>query len=172
MTAPSVPKKGKESGSSKRDEPSDTNQSIWMGTDTPFKSSNAWFVEPGKSNRSRQEGTSSRRTLTQDVLLGIATPQPDSLLTDPSDWKGRETPPHIALSSRQARGARVIADSPQAIVKDSQERGRHGESSRQPSSQKATGNHHTMGGGPPDDGDGDNSSHTRSSHRSRRRRRR
>ena len=93
VTAPSVPKKGKESGSSKRDEPSDTNQSIWMGMDTPFKSSNAWFVEPGKSNRSRQEGTSSRRTLTQDMLLGIATPQPDSLLTDPSDWKGRETPP-------------------------------------------------------------------------------
>ena len=32
---------------------------IWMGMDTPFKSANAWFVEPGKSNRSHQEGTSS-----------------------------------------------------------------------------------------------------------------
>jgi hypothetical protein len=172
LVAPSVSKRGKESGSSKKDKPSNGGQSIWMGMDTPFKSANAWFVEPGKSNRLRQEGTSSQRTLTQDVLLGIATPQPNSLPTELLDWKGRETPPHMASSSRQARSARAITDSSQAMRKDSQERGQHDESLQQPSQQNATGNRQMAEGAPPDDGGDDDSSYSRRSHRSRRQRRR
>jgi len=74
---------------------------IWMGIDTPFKSANSWFVEPGRSNRSRQEGTSLNQTLTQDILVGIATPQPSFAPTGPAEWEGRETPPHLPSRGRK-----------------------------------------------------------------------
>ena len=119
LTAQSVPRRSRDINSSKEDGPSSDGQTIWMGLDTPFKSANAWFVEPGKSNRSCQEGTSNQRTLTQDILLGIATPQPNSSAMDPSHWKGHETPPHMAATSRQARSMQVMSGSSRAVGNDS-----------------------------------------------------
>ena len=87
---------------------------IWLGQDTPFKSANSWFVEPGKSNRSRQEGTSSNQTLTQDILVGIATPQSALPSAGPAEWKGRETPPHLPSRGRKAwsgRGRDILPQS-------------------------------------------------------------
>jgi len=81
---------------SKWDDPQPSDgTSIWMGTDTPFKSTNSWFMELGRSNRSHQEGTSKQLTPTQDILLGIVMPQTDTLAISMSDWKGRQTPPHM-----------------------------------------------------------------------------
>ena len=91
LVASSVSKKAKETDNAKAGEPPEGSRSIWMGMDTPFKSANSWFVEPGRSNRSHQEGTSRQRTLTQDVLLGIATPQPNVPTIEPLDWRGRVT---------------------------------------------------------------------------------
>lgn len=65
--------------------------SVWMGMDTPFKSANAWFVDPGKSNRTRQPGT-SRPPTEPNILLGIATPLPPQTM---KGWEGREQPPHM-----------------------------------------------------------------------------
>jgi len=69
--------------------------SIWMGMDTPFKSANAWFVEPGRSNRSKQPGTTKPLAVETNILVGIATP----LLPNSSNvrqWEEREEPPHLA----------------------------------------------------------------------------
>ncbi|KIK05316.1 hypothetical protein K443DRAFT_91526, partial [Laccaria amethystina LaAM-08-1] len=64
---------------------------VWMGTETPFKSANNWFVDQGRSNRARQPGTSRPQT-EPNILLGIATPQQPSSVRV---WEGREQPPHI-----------------------------------------------------------------------------
>jgi hypothetical protein len=64
---------------------------VWMGMETPFKSANAWFVEHGRSNRSRQPGT-SRPPTEPNILLGIATPQAPQTLRE---WENRERPPHM-----------------------------------------------------------------------------
>ena len=87
---------------------------IWMGQDTLFKSANSWFVEPGRSNRPCQEGTSSSQTLPQDILVGIATLQSMFAPPRPVEWKGRETPPHFPLRGRGAWSTRERDPSPQS----------------------------------------------------------
>ena len=154
-------------------EPPRESQSIWMGSDTPFKSANAWFVEPGRSNRSRQEGTSSQKALTQDILLGIATPQPNLPSIDPSLWTGRETPPHIASTSRQPRSARGITDSTRVAEDKGNSREQdQREPPRQPNTQNVTRNQRPDNGQPPDGGDDDDSTYSQRSRRSERQRRR
>ena len=66
--------------------------SVWMGMETPFKSANAWFVDPGKSNRPRQPGT-SKPPAEPNILLGIATPLAPQTV---KGWEGREQPPHMS----------------------------------------------------------------------------
>ena len=113
----SAQKGPKEVGSPKpKDAQPKSDSTIWLGQDTPFKSANAWFVEPNRSNRSRQEGTSSNPTLTQDILVGIATPQTTFTSTGPAEWKGRETPPHLPSRGRRTHSGRErdISVSPQS----------------------------------------------------------
>ena len=66
--------------------------SVWMGMEMPFKSTNAWFVNPGKSNRPRQPGTSKPPT-EPNILLGIATPLAPQTV---KGWEGREQLPHMS----------------------------------------------------------------------------
>jgi len=98
-------KKGKER-SHEADQPEQPppNTSIWMGTETPFKSANAWFVEQGRSNRSKQPGTSKTPAVETNILVGIATPQLPMNTTGVRQWVGREQPPHLA-SQRGERPA-------------------------------------------------------------------
>lgn len=140
---------------------------IWMGLDTPFKSANSWFVKPGKSNRSRQEGTSSNRTLTQDILVGIATPQSTFDPAGPAEWKGRETPPHLQSRGRSAWSARERNTSPQ-LRKASPEVKRDVPIAHQSSQQTR----HQDDGDPPDDSSDDDPPPSRSSNGRRRRHRR
>lgn len=171
LTAPSIPSKSKEVSGSKPDVPPVRSQNIWMGLDTPFKSANAWFVEPGRSNRSRQEGTSSQRTLTQDILQGIATPQPTLPEIEPTPWGGRETPPHMTRTGRQPRNMGLTSTSTRIADENARQQESH-QSLHQPASQNPTMAHQTAEGTPPDDGDDGDSSSTHKSHRSRRRGRR
>ena len=60
--------------------------SVWMGMETPFKSANTWFVDPGKSNCMRQPGT-SRPPMEPNILLGIATPNTPQTVRG---WESRE----------------------------------------------------------------------------------
>lgn len=140
-----------------------------MGLDTPFKRVNSWFVGPNKSNRSRQEGTSSNQTLTQDILVGIATPQTTFTPAGHTEWKGRETPPHFPSRGRgrKARGNEEREISPQSR-RASQESTRNLPSAHQLSQQPLRQSH----GDPPDDGSSDDSSPSRGSSRRCRRRRR
>ena len=67
----------------------------------PFKSTNVWFVEPGRSNRLKQPGTTKPPTVDTNILIGIAMP----LLPNTSNirqWNEREEPPH--LPNRESRG--------------------------------------------------------------------
>ena len=68
--------------------------SVWMGMDTPFKSANAWFVEPGRSNRPKQPGTTKPPAVETNILVGIATPLPAST-SNIRQWEEREEPPHL-----------------------------------------------------------------------------
>jgi len=163
LVASSIPRRPRETDNSK-DEPSHGNRSIWMGMDTPFKTVNAWFTEPGKSNRSRQEGTSSQQTLIQDVLLGIATPQPYALSMDLSYWRGREMPLHMPSSSNRARNTRMLTEPSRVVEEKSREQDHHDKSPHQPSVQNVARNQSVDEGPPPDGGDDDGSS---SSHGSR-----
>jgi hypothetical protein len=72
------------------------NTDIWMGMETPFKSANSWFTEPGKSNRSRQPGTSKTSAVETNILVGIATPLAPTNASGVRQWAGREEPPHLA----------------------------------------------------------------------------
>ena len=151
----------------KSDAPQTSSESIWMGTETPFKSANSWFVEPGKSNRSKQEGSSRQKTLTQDILLGIATPQSNLPASGPSTWKGREIPPHLP-STQRAPTAAYEAQNLAQEREDSREGGHFDSSSRRHGQDEQQ----REDDGPPEDSsDGDSSSSHRS-HRSNRRRHR
>ena len=163
LVASSIPRRPRETDNSK-DKPSHGNRSIWMGMDTPFKSVNAWFTEPGKSNRSRQEGTSSQQTLIQDVLLGIATPQPYALSMDLSYWRGREMPLHMPSSSNHARNTRMLTEPSRVVEEKSQEQDHHDKSPHQPSVQNVARNQSVDEGPPPDGGDNDGSSSSHGSH--------
>ena len=140
--------------------------------DTPFKSANSWFVEPGKSNRSCQEGTSRRQTLTQDVLLGIATLQSNAPTVEPSDWRGQETPPHMISSNSCARKTKTLTE-PSRVVEDiPQEQEHREESSQRFSTQNIARSCQLEEGSPLDGGDDGESSDSHGSRRSRRRGRR
>jgi len=82
--------KGKEKEHQSSSSPA-TQSSIWMGMDTPFKSANAWFVDPRKSNQVKQAGT-SRPHMEPNILLGITTPLQPLTATE---LAGREQPPHM-----------------------------------------------------------------------------
>ena len=92
--------KGKERSRDEAKQPAQ-GTSVWMGMDTPFKSSNAWFVEPGRSNRSKQPGTTKPPTVDTNILVGIATPLPPNT-SNIRQWNEREEPPH--LPNRESRG--------------------------------------------------------------------
>ena len=74
--------------------------------DTPFKSTNAWFVEPGRSNRSKQPGTTKPPTVETNILVGIATPLPPST-SNIRQWEEREQPPHLVTN--ETKGTSVNA---------------------------------------------------------------
>jgi len=117
----------------------------------PIQSTNSWFVEPGRSNWSCQEGTSKLLTSTQDILLGIAMPQTNAPAISMSDWKGRQTPPHI-VSHGQPRKSNTTAKSRTLSGAEdnihSQHKDHHQHRSR------------NMDSGPPDDGDNDDTIHS------------
>ena len=157
----------------KRDNPQPSaGTSIWMGSDTPFKSANAWFVEPGKSNRPCQEGTSKQPPPSQDILLGIATPQADAPTTSKTDWRGRETPPHMTSQGQvhnpdKRESKRESNIEPRS--RDSSLAERNVQYRRKHPQQTEV---RDEDGGPPDDDDDDDTIHSsRSSRRGRRRRR-
>lgn len=96
--------KGKERSREEVRQPSQ-NTSVWMGMDTPFKSSNSWFVEPGRSNRSRQPGTTKPPALETNILVGIATPLPPST-SNIRQWDEREEPPHLPSKEKEGKATK------------------------------------------------------------------
>ena len=150
--------KGKEREHQRSSKP-DARSSVWMGMETPFKSANAWFVDPGKSNRAKQPGA-SKPPAEPNILLGIATPLAPQTV---KGWEAREQPPHMTGQQQEPEGSRKsgraesqVSSRRNARGDHSRHRGRRDNDPDEPSSSD-------------DDGD---SSRTRRSHRSHSRRRR
>ena len=92
--------------------------SVWMGMDTPFKSMNAWFVEPGKSNRSKQPGMTKPPSVETNILVGIATPLVPGT-SNIRQWGEREEPPHLP-SNESRRGTRRDSGKPTSQTQPSE----------------------------------------------------
>ena len=152
--------KGKEREHQSLSKPS-APSSVWMGMETPFKSANAWFVDPGRSNRERQPGTSKPPT-EPNILLGIATPLAPQAV---KAWEGREQPPHLMDQPQnpEANKKSEKAES-QASSRTLEQRNRSHQRGR-----RESGNNPDE---PPSSDDDGSSSRTRRSRRSRSRRRR
>ena len=146
----SDPKQRKDKGKERsREEAKQLAQStsIWMGMDTPFKSTNAWFVKPGKSNRSKQPGTTKPPSVEMNILVVITTP----LVPGPSNvrqWGEREEPPHLP-SNKSRRGTRRDSGKPTSQKQPSecsaswnsepqQQRGRRGGDDSDPESSSSS----------------------------------
>ena len=120
-------RKGKERSHEEEKQPAQST-SVWMGMDTPFKSSNAWFVDPGKSNRSKQPGTSKPPAVETNILVGIATPlQPST--SNVRQWDEREEPPHLPNTEPRGKSAR---DPPKSSPPASQRSANWANDSRRP----------------------------------------
>ena len=126
--------KGKERN--RGDPQSSQNTSVWMGMDTPFKSSNAWFVEPGRSNRSKQPGTTKPPAVETNILVGIATPLPPT--TGVRQWEEREEPPHLATQDNGRPTSHANERSTSRQARPRQRRGRHDAGNSDPESSSSS----------------------------------